>query len=136
MAPGKLAVIGNVADRVQLSCSGIYGLDELQIEVYCSDKVQRAGVRRMLEDALWPVEWMAGFRLVLPQYHNAIATFLPLSAQLGDSIETAMAGLRPLTFPAPRPVPDVPRASAAARQAADRRRHEVGLVVVRGSGAR
>lgn len=85
-------------DVAAISCGGVYNLDDLTVEIMCTDKVMRAGVRRMMENAFSPVEWMQGFRLVLPRYHNAIATFLVLSAQMPDSEQTALAGLRPLVF--------------------------------------
>lgn len=81
-----------------LSEIGIYRLESLTIDVVCETKTQRAGVRKMLEDALSPVEWMAGFRLVLPRYHNAIATFLVTSAQIADTPDRARSRLRPLAF--------------------------------------
>ena len=80
-----------------LTCSAEYLLEELRIDVWCPDKVLRSGVRKMLEDGLWPVEWMAGFRLVLPRYHGAIAEFVVVTAKLADDSETARRGLRPLT---------------------------------------
>lgn len=83
-------------DMLVLSCSAPYELEQLQVEVMCSDKIQRAGVRQMLEQAFWPVEWMAGFRLILPRYHDAIAEYLLVSAQQPDSGETADRGLWPL----------------------------------------
>jgi len=78
--------------------TALYELEQLEVAVWCEDDVQRSGVRRMLVDAFHPVEWKAGFRLVLPRYHNAICDFLLLSAQQADSAETAGPGLRPLTM--------------------------------------
>jgi len=90
--------IKDPTDVAALACAGMYNLDELTVEVMCTDKVMRAGVRRMLENAFSPVQWMQGFRLVLPRYHNAISTFLALSCQMPDSEQTALVGLRPLAF--------------------------------------
>lgn len=81
-----------------LSAAAVYKLEELEVHVMCEDKLQRAGVRRMLEDAFAPVEWMAGFRLVLPRYHNAIAEYLLISAQQPDASNTAQASIWPLTM--------------------------------------
>ena len=75
-----------------------YELDSLTVDVWCSDKVQRAGVRRMLEDAFSPVHWMAGFRLVLPRYHNAQVSFYCDKGKFMDSPESATAGIWPLTM--------------------------------------
>lgn len=97
MAPGRPRVIED-DPPVQLTESAIYALDLLTVEVVTGDKIMRAGVRRMLENAFWPFEWKAGFRLVLPQYHNAIATFLPLTAQFADDEQSTMAGMRRLVF--------------------------------------
>lgn len=98
MAPGAPIRIDGTdgSPALVLTCSGIYALNELTVDVMCGDKFQRAGVRMMLEDGAWPVEWMSGFRLVLPHYHNAIATFLLLSVAEPDNAELGTAGLRPL----------------------------------------
>lgn len=101
MAPGRPTQIDGKDDRgrvATLTGSGIYQLSSLMVDVRCDDKVLRAGVRLMLEDAFWPVEWMSGFRLVLPRYHSAIATYLVTAAQFGDSADTARARLRPLSM--------------------------------------
>src|SRR5262249_6101967 len=81
-----------------LVCTAMYRLEEVQVAVWCEDKVQRAGVRRMLVDAFSPTSWMAGFRLVLPRYHGAVAEFLLVSGQQMDGPQTAQAGLWPLTM--------------------------------------
>lgn len=75
-----------------------YELSSLTVDVWCSDKIQRAGVRRMLEDAFSPVHWMAGFRLVLPRYHSAQMTYYCDKAKFVDSSENAAAGLWPLSM--------------------------------------
>lgn len=102
MAPGPpIAIGGNPQQRSQvitLTRSGVYQLGDLTVDVMCGDKVMRTGVRKMLEAGLWPVSWMAGFRLVLPRYHNAIATFVAVSAQQPDTGELALASMRPLSF--------------------------------------
>lgn len=101
MAPGKPIEVGPIDDPTKipaLTTSAMYALDELMIDTWCDDKVIRAGVRRMLEDGLNPVQWMAGFRLILPRYHGAIATFLLLSAQLTDNQDSTRAGLRMITL--------------------------------------
>lgn len=102
MAPGAPRLIDKSYDDVvtvqTLTCSGMYSLGELQVNVWCEDKIQRAGVRRMLVDAFWPVTWMSGFRMFLPRYHSAIAEYLLVSAQQTDASDTANAGLWPLTM--------------------------------------
>lgn len=92
-------VAGDGTGRViALTSSAFYELEELTIQVFCEDKVQRAGVRRMLEDGLSPVDWMAGFRLRLPRYHNAVGEYLLVSAQQPDGTETAQASVWPLVM--------------------------------------
>ncbi len=81
---------------VTLSSNSIYAMDGLAVTVMCSDKVQRAGVRQMLESAFQPVDWMAGFRLRLPRYHNAIAEYLLVSGQQPDASDTAGTSVWPL----------------------------------------
>lgn len=83
---------------VTITCSGIYELEALRLDTVCSDKEQRRGVRAMLERAFWPVEWMSGFKLVLPRYHNAIVQYLLVGGQQADSQDQAAAGLWPLTM--------------------------------------
>lgn len=87
--PGRVITLGNPS---------LYVLEDLQVDVYCEDKVQRAGVRRMLERGLNPVDWMVGMQLILPRYHSAVAEYLLLSAQQQDAGDSAMAGLWPLTL--------------------------------------
>lgn len=84
--------------QTTLACTAIYALDELTVTVMCEDKVQRAGVRKMLVDAFSPVEWMSGFRLILPRYHNAVTEYLLVSGQQADATQTAQASLWPLTL--------------------------------------
>ncbi len=81
-----------------VQATAMYKLEELQVQVMCEDKIQRTGVRRMLVDAFSPVEWMTGFRLVLPRYHGAIAEYLLVSGQQSDGASTAQASLWPLTL--------------------------------------
>lgn len=100
MAPGDARRLApdQHGQILSLSCSGMYVLEELGVEVWCSDKIQRNGVRQMLERGLCPVQWMSGFRLVLPRYHSAIAEFLLVTAQQADATDMATAGIRPLTM--------------------------------------
>lgn len=81
-----------------LRCDSMYRLEELMVSVRCADKVQRAGVRMMLRQAFAPVEWMPGFRLVLPLYHNAVAEYLLVAAQQADDSAQAQASVWPLVL--------------------------------------
>ena len=102
MAPGPPKLVDtDPADptaKLSLTCSGMYTLGEVTVEVKCEDKIQRAGVRHMLVNAFWPVTWMSGFRLWLPRYHSAVVEYLLVSGQQADAADTANAGIRPLTM--------------------------------------
>ena len=55
-----------------------------EIEVWApgpSDE-DRTALSRMLEDELNPVDWMNGFILELPHYHNAHCVYLPLTNRI------------------------------------------------------
>lgn len=60
----------------------------LTVEAWINDPRERTAVAAMLEDALFPVEWEAGFHLELPHYHNARATFLASSSTYRDGVDT------------------------------------------------
>lgn len=96
LKPGRPVVIDDSEPTSALTIvtTATYRLNELMVDVVCSDKVQREGVRRMLEDAANPVEWMGGFRLVLPSYHSAIAEFAMVACRFADDDPTVMQGMR------------------------------------------
>ena len=102
MGSGRPTIVGNrtahAALRTTVLSDAIYELDDIEVTVMCEDDVQRSGVRRMLEDGFSPVEWMAGFRLILPPYHNAVAEFLCTQGQQADAPDLAMQSIRPLTM--------------------------------------
>ena len=52
----------------------------------------------MIEEALNPVDWMYGMRLVLPFYHNTLATYELLTSEYVDSADDAMAKYRRAQF--------------------------------------
>lgn len=96
LSVGKPLTIGtDRGQMVTVTGTGNFEL-EVRVDVMCPDKVLRAGVRRMLEQGFSPVTWMAGFRLVLPRYHSAVASFLLLAAAFPDSELTAQQSLWPL----------------------------------------
>lgn len=95
--PEKLGPDGK-GRLVTLISNSCYELEQLLVSVWCSDKIQRVGVRQMLEGAFQPVDWMAGFRLRLPRYHSAIAEYLLVGAQQQDASDTAGASLWPLVM--------------------------------------
>jgi len=59
------------------------------VDVWCTNKTERLALAALIEDLLDPVDWMSGFRLVLPHYHNAIMTGLLESVSIIDSPESA-----------------------------------------------
>jgi len=59
------------------------------LDVWCTHAEDRTALVAMLEDALDPVDWMSGFHLRLPHYHNAVGTFLKGSLNIQDSAEQA-----------------------------------------------
>lgn len=67
---------------------------ELQIDLWATDPRERSYLMAMIEEALNPVEWMYGMRLVLPFYHGTTATYELVSSQFVDSSDAAMAKYR------------------------------------------
>ncbi len=67
----------------------------LGVEMHCSSPEERIAVSMMLEDALNPVDWMYGFRLLLPHYYNQIAVFEPTMTRMEDNAGDAGRGFRP-----------------------------------------
>lgn len=57
---------------------------ELAVEVWATDPHERVAMVSMLEDAFSPVEWMSGFRLVLPHYASVHAEFGMKSSDYTD----------------------------------------------------
>lgn len=70
----------------------------LQIDLWATDPKERAYLVTMIEEALNPVEWMYGFRLILPFYHNTTAVYELRTSQYQDSSEDAMAKYRRASF--------------------------------------
>lgn len=71
---------------------------ELTIELWATDPKERAYLVAMIEEALNPVDWMYGMRLLLPFYHSTTATYELTSSQYVDSAEDAMRKYRKATF--------------------------------------
>lgn len=70
---------------------------QLALETHCSTPEERVSVAMMLEDALNPVDWMYGFKLVLPHYFNQVAVFEPATTQMLDTEADARRRWRPGT---------------------------------------
>lgn len=70
----------------------------LTVEVWASDPIERMALCAMLERAFDPVDWMAGFRLVLPHYHGAHAHFEKTNMVYTDGSDSAMKRWRLAVF--------------------------------------
>jgi len=70
----------------------------LIVDLWATDPRERSYLCAMVEESLNPVDWMYGMRLMLPFYHNAVATYEMLSSQYFDSSDDAMAKYRRAQF--------------------------------------
>lgn len=77
------------------------------IEVMCTSRAERVAVAMMLEDALDPVDWMTGARLLLPHYHGAHMTLLKESMDYGDSEDKARKRWRMIQLQVMASIPQV-----------------------------
>ncbi len=59
------------------------------IDVWTTSRSQRTALMAMLEDALDPVDWMSGFRMILPHYHGTIGSYLKESVSIMDGAEAS-----------------------------------------------
>lgn len=71
---------------------------ELTVDLWATDPKERLYLVAMIEEALNPVEWMYGMRLILPFYHSATAVYELLSSQYVDSSDDALAKYRRALF--------------------------------------
>lgn len=62
---------------------------DLAVEIDCTRSVERRRLSLLVEDALNPVEYQYGFCLVLPFYHNEIASYALQSMLYEDSPESS-----------------------------------------------
>jgi hypothetical protein len=70
----------------------------LNVEVWATDPKERAYLTAMVEEALNPLDWMYGFRLVLPFYHGVTATYELTGSRFEDSQDDSMKRWRRVTF--------------------------------------
>ena len=83
-APGKPCIIADKSGTLTgLQKSSELMLD-LFVDVVCTDKNERTAVMAMLEQGFNPVDFMYGFRLVLPHYFGVHATYEPKGNQYAD----------------------------------------------------
>ncbi len=91
------------------------------VEIWTTDERERARIMAMIEDAIFPVEFMYGFRLELPFYFNARASFEPIGATFEDNPENAKTRQRKVTqrfnvtMPVYRLITDIPKAKGRVR---------------------
>lgn len=60
-------------------------MQEFIVEIWANPPNARGVLVQMLEDASNPVDWMYGFRLALPHYYGAIATYELLGVSYEDN---------------------------------------------------
>ena len=95
-APVPLADLGGETRLVQ------YGefAGRFSIQVVANDPQERATFEAGLLDALVPVEWMGGFRLVLPHYHGLVMECeTPPGLSLPDAADQVQRHERVLVVP-------------------------------------
>lgn len=71
---------------------------EFMVAAWTNDPNERIGVACMLEDAGDPLEFMSGFRLELPFYHGARATYLVKNVDFRDGPSDAQRRWRVALF--------------------------------------
>lgn len=71
---------------------------QLVVQCWCTDPQERMAVCAMLEDAFVPVDWMYGFRLVLPHYHGVFGEYEMGASDYEDSETNAQRRYRKVTF--------------------------------------
>jgi hypothetical protein len=78
----------------------------LTAELWCANAVERRVLARAMEDALVaPTPFMYGFRLVLPHYHGAHATYELNGSERPDDEDSAQQRKRLVTFSLTATVP-------------------------------
>jgi len=90
-------LLGTIADEARIFGYSEF-TQELTIELWATDPKERLYLVAMIEEALNPVDWMYGMRLVLPFYHNTTATYELKDSQYMDSADDAMKKYRKATF--------------------------------------
>lgn len=71
---------------------------QLSVETWSTDPKERVAVAAMMEDAASPVEWMSGFRLVLPHYYGRHASYLLTGSSFADDDGDASRRYRRAVF--------------------------------------
>lgn len=71
---------------------------DLMLDVYTTDPIMRAGVNKMLEDALNPHDWRYGLVLDLPHYFGSRGVYELLKQSFIDSEDLSQARYRRVVF--------------------------------------
>lgn len=74
------AAIGRLIKSAELA-------QTLTVEIVANDPKERIALAAMVERALMPVEWMYGFKLVLPHYHGLVAVYEPVAIELPEDAD-------------------------------------------------
>lgn len=69
-------------------------VQNMTLEVWATSNAERAAVMLLLEEVLFPVEWMYGMRIAVPYYYGLHAEYLPLDSIYLDSAEDAKKRFR------------------------------------------
>lgn len=73
-------------------------IQNITIDVWTTSEAERRALIKLIEDALDPVDWMSGFHLRLPHYHNVVATYLKDSINVADAQQNVQQRLRLASF--------------------------------------
>ncbi len=71
---------------------------DMTIDILTSDPEERIAFSMMMEDALNPVDWMYGFKLDLPHYHNQRAVYELIGGNYPDDEPNVFQRNRHLTY--------------------------------------
>jgi hypothetical protein len=82
-------------------------VQDMTVEVWCTDVAERMAMVALVEDLFEPVDWMTGFRLELPHYYNARATFEKMALTYIDSGDDAQRRWRRAVFAVRGTVPQL-----------------------------
>lgn len=70
----------------------------LAVEVWATDKIERSGLRMLIEEALSPVDWIYGARLAVPWYGGVHLEFSLEAGGFADDPALIEAGIRRSVF--------------------------------------
>lgn len=73
-------------------------IQTFKLQIWTTDPKERTAICAMVEDALFPVDGMYGFKLLLPHYHGAIAHFEPLGSMYEENEEDSRRRFRKINL--------------------------------------